>query len=339
MYYKNMVFAIALFAPLFGFTQGVSAFSLGGFGGWGSDQVKGPCTLSGSWDVPGADFRTLEMNLSGTCDFDIPSGHPNLPCTVNLAYKFPTAPVFTPVTGGYQQDWTAACNDPGLEVLGLLTCDDGNGFAFKDSLGLAGHLTGQGGTAITSKICADTFGSATSTVVTAQITYEAPDNSSAVVDLSPTAAWNCCHADIQDPLSGTGGTAVCKDGPDIQKCFGSGATSTLAYCTYNDPWNSSCGGPNSGQVTAYLHADNSGSSDPDTSPIDLTTVNLMSIRLNNVAPNQDCAIANNAGEQVIECKWNRCDPSFIAPTGTAHVTAFRNGTNTLIECIDEVQLR
>jgi hypothetical protein len=341
MSHRNMVFAIALAAPLFGFSQGAHAFNLGGFGGWGSEQVRGPCTLSGSWDVPGDDGRTLDLSLSGICNFTIPSGHPDLPCTVNLSYTFPTAPMFTPVTGGYEQDWTAACNDPGLEVSGLLTCDDGKDFKFKDALGLAGHLTGSGPTAVTSQICEKTFGSATATVISAQITYASPDNSSAVVDLSPTAAWNCCHADIQDPLSGTGGTAVCKDGSDYQKCFGSGANTTLAYCTYNDPWNSSCGGPNSGLVTAYLHADNSGSSDPGTSPVDLTSVNTSMIMLNNVPPAQDCEITSIAGEQVIECKWKRCDSSgdFIAPGGIAHLTAARNVTNTTIECIDEVELR
>jgi hypothetical protein len=336
---RNTTILLASMLQLFLFTQGAYGWTLKpSSGGWGSDQVVGTCNnLNGTVDIPGDDGRSADVNLNGLCDFVIPAVT-DIPCDIHLKYTLPVTPAFEPVSGGYQQDWTALCNDPGLMVEGLLTCDNGEDVAFKDALGLAGP----NGNTINSSLCQKTFGSANATVFSAQITFESMDSSSRVVDISTATTWNCCHADVADSLSGSGGIATCKDMNDIQKCFGSGTNVTRAYCTYNEPFNSSCGGPNAGKITADLHADvpPEGAADPEAVSISLDTVALGSIQLNGYTPSQMCTRKTVNGEDVIECKFERCDSSgnFIAPGGVAVLSAMREDTATQIECVNQLSL-
>ena len=341
MFQRNTVIALVFAIPLcwsfqeaYGWSYTPSRWVLS------SDKVVGKCEdLTGTVEVPGADGRTAEVNASGSCVFTIPETGPDgIPCAFHLTYTLPYTPTFEPVDGGYQQDWTALCNDSGLIVDGLLTCNGGGELSFKDGLGLAGP----NGNSINNNLCQKVFGSANATIFSAQITYESMDASSRVVELSSTTTANCCHTDEPVPLDGTPDPATCKSGNDIQRCFGSGLNTTRAYCTYNDPFNASCGGPNAGKITTLLHADIplEGAPDPEAVSISLDSVALGSIQLNGYPPSSTCSRKNVGGEDVIECKFERCDDeaNFIIPGGSAHLTASRITTSSPIECVNQVEL-
>ena len=341
MSYRNLLSALTFVASILWFSQGAYAEpGWGGdwSGGWGSDKVVGTCSGKGTVEVGG---NVADLNWDGTCVFSKPNTKPatlKVPCQIDLTYTLPTAPAFAPDqnTGGFQQKWFAACNTPGLQVTGLLSCPATPGSpAINDPLGLAGA----NGSTITDSICNQVFGSANFPVLDATVKFEAAFAQSRVIDLSPTTTWNACHADVvNDPTA----TVSCIDNKDIQKVLSTGTNPvTTAFCTYNpQPINSNCGG-DEGNVTVRLFADKPPTAEPGIISISLDSVDLGSFLVNGFPPKPNdgqCVQKTFQGEDVIECKFPTCSKKqFIFSTGIATLTAKRD-SGTGIQCINQVQI-
>jgi hypothetical protein len=331
---RNLLFASAFVAAVFWFSQEAYAqWDLDpDFWGMGSDQVVATCFGGGRVEVGG---QTANVNVDGTCSFTLPAHQLPVPCNFNITYTLPAPPplVLQP-NGSFLQDWTVACNLPGLTVSGALTCDDGAGFTIHDNLGLS-----QKKNSVTSNICQKVFGTANYPVFGAQVFFDTNDPTTGkIFDLSGATNVKCCHADQNDPLA----LVSCIDGNDIQKCNSSGTNITRAFCSYSEPINSNCS-PDSGGFTARLHAiAPADAADPLAVSISLDSVNEGSIRVNNFlpTPNQPCARGTFQGQDVIACKFPSCDANghFTVPGGNAILTAIRDNTATQIECVNTVRI-
>jgi hypothetical protein len=349
MSYRNLLSALIFVASIFWFSQGAYAEPEWGgdwSGGWGSDKVVGQCSGKGTVVVGN---NVADLSMDGTCNFSKPQTQPptfNVPCHVDLTYTLPTAPTFDPVPGGFEQKWVASCNTPGLQVTGLLHCPavPGHSPEINDTLG----LDGRNGNTITSNICATVFGTASFPVLDAKIQYETPDSLGRVIDLSQTSSWNGCHADIvNDPTADPN----CLDGNDKQKFLGTGTNPvTRAFCSYTpgdeQPINSQCNAPDSGNITVNLFADRPPTAEPGIISISLDSVDLNSFVVNGSPSNGACTIKKSGGKDVIECKLPTCNSqgNFVFSGGIATLTAKRDPQpgekiGTGIQCINQVRTK
>jgi hypothetical protein len=343
MSYKNLLFALVFVAPISWFSG--SAYAEPEWGGdwsgfWGSDKVVGTCSGKGTVEVGG---NVADLSWDGTCNFSQPQTTPatlNVPCHIDLQYTLPQAPPFDSVPGGFEQKWKAACNTPGLQVAGLLSCPATSGSpAINDTLGLDGR---NGGT-ITSNICATVFGTANFPVLDATVQYETPNSLGRVIDLSKTSSWGGCHADIVNDQTAD---PNCLDGNDIQKFSGTGTNPvTRAFCSYTpgdqQPINSQCRAPDSGSITVNLFADKPANAETGIISISLDSVDLTSFKVNGSPSNGACTIKKSGGKDVIECKFPTCNSQgqFVYSGGIAHLTANRTSENSGIECKNVVKVK
>jgi hypothetical protein len=336
MFRRNLLFAFAFVVPIFWFSQGAYAQFWDfdpSFWGMGSDQVKGSCQgLTGTVEVGG---QTATVNVAGKCNLEIPAAS-DVACNYQVTYTLPAPPPLKKQPNGtFLQDWTAACNLPGLVVDGVFTCVD-KGVKIFDPLGLE-----QKNKPVNSNDCIKLFGLANSPVFQANITFDTDNpQTRKVFDLSLATTVRGCHADQQ---SGVAGVVNCFDGKDIQKWSGTGTNVTRAFCSYSEPIQDNCSAPDSGIFTARLHAVPANATDPLAISISLDSVDEQSITVNGQPQDAQhpCKRGNFKGGDVIDCGFNSCDSNgdFVIPGGTAILTANRDITQSVIQCVNTVKLQ